>query len=76
MKKQEFKNRMTAAMKGPPEFERLWKLMDESGSPTMEIKLFRKEGDKKAYRAIILVEGERDVEEIIDLLEKRSEAQE
>jgi len=67
-----FNAKVNDAMSGPPNFDKLWKLMAESESPTLEIKLYRKTGDKKPYRAIILVEGERDVEEVIALLDKRN----
>lgn len=67
------KEKIKEAMEGPPNFEKLWKLMEESHAGTMELKLFKQKGDEKPFRAIILVNGKREVEEILALLAARQE---
>lgn len=56
---------------GSIDLVKLWKLMEESNAGTMQLKLFKKEGDKDPFRAIILVNGKREVKEILELLEAR-----
>lgn len=65
------KEKINEAMAGPPNFDKMWKLMEESNAGTMQLKLFKKEGDKDPFRAIILVNGKREVKEILELLEAR-----
>lgn len=67
------KEKIQEAMAGPPNFDKLWKLMEESNAGTMELKLFKKEGDKDPFRAIILVNGKTEVKEILELLKARQE---
>lgn len=74
MEQNEFKTKALDAMKGPVSFVKLWNMMEESDSSTIQIKLFRNEGDKKPYRAIILVNGEKDVEEILKYVDGRAKA--
>lgn len=66
----EMEDKMRKVMAGPPgDFQKLWKLMEESNAGTMEMKLFKEEGDKKPFRAIILVNGVRETQEILELIE-------
>lgn len=58
-------------MAGPADIENLWKLLGESNAETMQIKLFREEGDKKPFRLIALVEGEEAVAEVMRFLDER-----
>lgn len=62
---------MKKTLAGPADLEKLWKLLEKSGSETMEIKLFRNEGDKKPYRLMILVQGEEPAAELLKYLAER-----
>lgn len=46
------------------DIKRMWALLKESNAETMQLKLYRNEGDAKPFRAIIFVEGEEAVEKI------------
>lgn len=46
------------------DIQAMWKLLNDSNAETMTLKLFKNEGDPKAYRAIIFVEGEQAVEDV------------
>lgn len=51
------------------DIEYCWKLLNDSNAETMNVKLFRTEGDEKAFRSIIFVEGEEAVEKVSKFLE-------
>lgn len=67
----EFKTQAKDALNAPADFDKLWKLMDDSNAGTMQLKLYKKVGDKKPFRAIILVNGIREVKEILEFLDAR-----
>lgn len=65
------KKRIKEVMAGPADIENLWKLLSESNAETMQIKLFRNEGDEKPFRLMALVEGEKAVAEVMKFLDER-----
>lgn len=70
MADEETKKKMAEAMKAPPsDFSKLWKLMEESAAETMQIKLYKNEGDEKPFRAIILVQGKTAVKQILEMVD-------
>ena len=72
--KKAFKDKANKVMLGPAsEFHKLWKLMEESEAGTMQLKLYREEGDEKPFRAIVLINGEEEVEEILKYLDNREQ---
>lgn len=72
MTEEETKKKMSEAMNAPPsDFVKFWKLMDESAAETMQIKLYKNEGDEKPFRAIILVQGKTAVKEVLKLIDDR-----
>jgi hypothetical protein len=71
MEKEEIQKRALEALRGPKNFEALWKLMEDAGEDMTQIELFQEHGDKKAFRAIILVNGETPVREVMELLNSR-----
>jgi hypothetical protein len=52
--------------------QQMWKLLNESNAETMQLKLFKNEGDPKPYRAIIFVEGIEAVEKVNKFIEGMS----
>lgn len=52
--------------------KRIWELLKESNAETMQMKLYREEGDAKPFRAIIFVEGEEAIEKINNFIETMS----
>lgn len=65
------KKRIQEVMAGPGDIANLWKLLGESNAETMQIKLYREEGDEKPFRLIVLVEGQEAVAEVMKFLDER-----
>jgi hypothetical protein len=64
----EFERRANEALSGPPNFDRLWKLMKDKGDDVTQIK-FEDEGG--VSHAIILVLGKKAVDEVTEFLDAR-----
>lgn len=48
--------------------KRMWELLRESNAETMQLKLYKNEGDAKPFRCIVFVEGEQAVEDVGNFL--------
>lgn len=72
MEQKEFEKKAEHAMAGPASFERLWTMMEESESETLQLKIFKNDGDQKPFRAVILVSGEEAVGEVLKYIDSRN----
>jgi len=53
------------------DIKRMWELLNESNAESMQLKMFRNEGDEKPFRAIIFIEGEEAVAAVDKFLTER-----
>lgn len=75
MEQADFKAKALKILNGPPsEISKIWDLLEGSDSDNVQIKLFREDGDKRPFRAIIFVDGEEAVREVLAFVDKREKA--
>lgn len=74
MEPERFQKLVNAALSGPPNFDLIWALMEDGGEPVLQVKLFQEKLDTRPNRAIVFVNGPKDVEEILTFLDQRKKA--
>lgn len=70
----EFAAKARAALSGPPNFDRIWAMLEESGETNCQVKLFKNEGDTEPFRAIVFVNGEEESKAVLEFLDARRAA--
>jgi hypothetical protein len=48
----------------------MWNLLNDSNAATMSMKFYKKDGDERPYRYMLLAEGEDEVQEIIEAVRR------
>jgi len=57
-----------------PDIRKLWETLKKSGSERMVLKFFKKEGDATPFRALVFVEGEAAVDELLTRIGEKEES--